>query len=144
RGRVAPVMAEDGRVVGFVISLSEAPPDREWLAALRAVDHAILGAGSEGDSVAQRTEALEDSEARFRTIFEDAAVGIALIDRENHVIASNPALQRMLGYTGGELRGRRFADLTHPEDLSASDELYQELREGKREHYHVEKRYLRK
>jgi len=74
-------------------------------------------------SVARRTAALKASEARFRTIFEDSAIGIALVDERNRVVASNPALQKMLGYTAEELRGRSFADLIHPDDLPASKDL---------------------
>jgi two-component system, sporulation sensor kinase C len=94
--------------------------------------------------VAERTAALKASEARFRTIFEDAAVGIALVDEGNRVVASNPALQEMLGYTKEELRGKSFAEFTHPDDVPVAGELYQELLEGKLRHYYVEKRYLRK
>jgi PAS domain S-box-containing protein len=95
-------------------------------------------------SVARRTAALQASEARFRTIFEEAALGIALVDREERILASNPALQEMLGYSAEELQGRTFLDLTHPDDVSDSRELYRELFGGKLREYQLEKRYLHK
>jgi PAS domain S-box-containing protein len=95
-------------------------------------------------SVVRRTAELNASEARFRIIFEDAAVGIALVDEQNRVLASNPAMQNMLGFTGEELHGKSFAEFTHPEDRATADELYRELLNGRREYYYVEKRYLRK
>ncbi|MGC9335916.1 MAG: PAS domain S-box protein, partial [Anaerolineae bacterium] len=73
-------------------------------------------------TVARRTAALRSSEARFRTIFEGAAIGIALLDRQGRIAASNPALQEMVGYSEAELRDRTFTDLTHPDDLEASAE----------------------
>jgi two-component system, sporulation sensor kinase C len=95
-------------------------------------------------SVAHRTAALQASEARFRTIFEDAALGIALVDENERILASNPALQEMLGYGAQELEGGTFLDFTHPDDVRNSHELYQELFSGKLQEYQIEKRYLRK
>jgi PAS domain S-box-containing protein len=63
--------------------------------------------------VAERTAELRASETRFRTLFEQAAVGIALVDMAGAVIESNPAFQNMLGCTGEGLRGRTFGELFH-------------------------------
>ncbi len=95
-------------------------------------------------SVARRTAALQASEARFRTVFEDSATGIALLDFEGRIIATNPALQRMLDYSARELLARTFDELTHPEDVAPGHALYEELMAGKRAHYHIEKRYIRR
>ncbi|MHB1295757.1 MAG: PAS domain S-box protein [Anaerolineae bacterium] len=66
--------------------------------------------------VRERTAALQASEARFRTMFESARVGIALLDAEGRVVNTNVALRDTLGYGVTQLRGRRFADLAHPDD----------------------------
>jgi two-component system NtrC family sensor kinase len=50
----------------------------------------------------------------------------------------------MLGYSEEELQGKTFAELTHPDDLQSSMELYEELMSGRRDGYGLEKRYLRK
>ena len=56
------------------------------------------------DIVAQDyIEALRDSEAHFRTIFEVTTIGIALLNKDGRVVEGNPALQRMLGYSLAEL-----------------------------------------
>jgi PAS domain S-box-containing protein len=89
-------------------------------------------------------EALRESEERFRTIFENAGVGTALVDRQGHPIKCNPALQRMLGYTEEELRGMVFTDFTHPDDRDLDWALYSELAAGKRDRYEIEKRYIKK
>ena len=59
---------------------------------------------------------LRESEARFRAVFDHAAVGIALIGLDGRVLETNAALQRLLGYTDDELSGHLFHDLAPPED----------------------------
>jgi PAS domain S-box-containing protein len=56
-------------------------------------------------------EELEASEARFRTVFEEAGIGIALADISGRLETTNPALHRMLGYSREELSGRCLFDL---------------------------------
>jgi PAS domain S-box-containing protein len=83
-------------------------------------------------------------EARFRAIFARASIGVALVDRNGHAIESNPALQRMLGYSSDELRGIAFYEFTHPEDIEPDTMLFRDMLTGKSEHYQIEKRYFRK
>ncbi len=61
--------------------------------------------------VEQRTRALNDSEQRFRGVFERAQVGIALCDAQGVILDVNQALTAMLCRTGDELRGGKLADL---------------------------------
>lgn len=94
--------------------------------------------------VARRTAKLRASEARFRAIFEAAALGIILTNRRGRILDSNPALQQMLGYSGHELRGRPFtAFARHPDDAGADADLFAELVAGERDSYEMEIRYLR-
>ncbi len=88
--------------------------------------------------------ALRESDARFRTIFADAAIGIVLADLAGRLVESNPAIERMLGYTRDELRGMAFTEVTHPDDVSADWALFAELVAGRRDFYQMEKRYLHK
>ena len=83
-------------------------------------------------------------DARFKAIFEEAAIGIALVDMEGRPVASNPALRRMLGYSEDELSRMPFTDFTHPADVAADWDLFSELVEGRRDSYRMEKRYFRK
>jgi PAS domain S-box-containing protein len=89
-------------------------------------------------------DALERSENRFRAIFDDAAVGIDLIDREGHFLQVNAAFMKMLGYTEEELLEKTVFDITHPHDLDESTEYLGKLAEGKLDTYQHEKRYIRK
>lgn len=92
----------------------------------------------------RRAFALRASDARFRAIFEDAAIGIALVDQNAHVISGNPALQRILGYSHEELEGMSLAMLTHPDNVGDDLKLYNELIAGERRYYQMEGRYVRK
>ncbi|MGI5439409.1 putative bifunctional diguanylate cyclase/phosphodiesterase [Streptomyces shenzhenensis] len=88
-------------------------------------------------------DALHASEARFRAVFEGAAIGIGIADLEGRVLQVNEALLRMFGLSEQALRGRRVLEWTHPEDAPHTWRLYEELVRGEREHYHVEKAFNR-
>jgi diguanylate cyclase (GGDEF)-like protein/PAS domain S-box-containing protein len=89
-------------------------------------------------------DALRQSEARFRAIFRDAAIGIAVVDAQGHPVETNAAVQGMLGYSAEELRQMTFAEFTHPEDIAADLDLFRQLVAGKRDSYQMEKRFVRK
>jgi PAS domain S-box-containing protein len=94
--------------------------------------------------VERRTAALRASQARFQAVFEDSAIGIALVDRRSRIIDSNPALQEMLGYNKDELEGVELARLAHPDNVKDDAQLYKALMAGERAFYRIEGRYLRK
>lgn len=89
-------------------------------------------------------EAVRQAEARFRTMFQDAPVGILLVSSDGIIRESNPAFLQMLGYSGTELAGRHIMDLTAPDDVGSSLRLFESLVRGERPSYVLEKRYLRK
>jgi diguanylate cyclase (GGDEF)-like protein/PAS domain S-box-containing protein len=88
-------------------------------------------------------QALHASEARFRAVFEGAAIGIGIADLEGNVLQVNGALLRMFGGSEQTLRGRNVMEWAHPEDAPQTWRLYEELVRGDREHYHVEKAFNR-
>lgn len=92
----------------------------------------------------QAQRASQESEQRFRRIFEDSPLGIALENFDGELLLVNSALCSMLGYSEEELRKMSCADFTHPEDIRAEAVLFEELRTGQRASYHLEKRFLRK
>lgn len=89
-------------------------------------------------------EALRESEERFRTIFEQTAVGISIADPQGKLLETNAAYQEITGYSEEELFNKPIAELSHPDDASADDELHRELLSGSVERYQREKRYIRK
>ncbi|MEO5951141.1 MAG: HD domain-containing phosphohydrolase [Chloroflexia bacterium] len=89
-------------------------------------------------------DSIRESEQRFRAVFESAAIAIAVMDKNGRLIESNKAFQEMLGYSGDELKRMTFGDVTHPDDISVQINSRQELFEGKRTLYAIEKRYVKK
>src|SRR5438132_1223875 len=79
----------------------------------------------------QMEQALRESEARFRALFEAAAIGIGIGDVEGRILETNRALQELLGYRADEIRHRRVAEFMHPDDLQSVWEMYQELVTGR-------------
>ncbi|MCZ9344273.1 PAS domain S-box protein, partial [Streptomyces sp. TRM76130] len=77
--------------------------------------------------------ALHASEARFRAVFEGAAIGICIADLDGNILQVNEALTRMFGVTDQKLRQGRVRDWTHPDDAPQTWRLYDELVRGERD-----------
>lgn len=88
--------------------------------------------------------ALSESEERFRSTFEQAAVGISHVSPGGRWLRVNQKLCDILGYTQEELLNMTFQDITHPQDLPANLALTQQVIAGELENYSLEKRYIRK
>jgi PAS domain S-box-containing protein len=89
-------------------------------------------------------QALRKSEERWRSVFENSAIGVALTDLNGRFLATNHVYQTIVGYTEEELRAANFLDLTHEDYRQANWALITELVEGKRRQFQIEKEYLRK
>ncbi len=89
-------------------------------------------------------EALRRSEERWRSVFENSAIGVALTDLKGRFLATNPIFQKMLGYTEEEFQTLSFLDITHEDHRDANWALVTELLEGKRDQFQIEKQYKRK
>jgi len=91
----------------------------------------------------QRTaQALQESEARLRTIFEESPLGIELVGLDGGIQGSNHVLRELLGYTEEELNRMSFRDFTEPSDFTASEIQFNRLAAGEQSHYQLEKRYV--
>ena len=93
----------------------------------------------------QAEEALAESAAQLQIVFEGAGIGIALgtLD-EGRILKSNPAFEKMLGYSEAELSTLSFSDFTDLEDLQKELPLFQAVVAGERPSYEIQKRYIRK
>lgn len=87
---------------------------------------------------------LQESEERFRSTFDNAAVGIAHVAPDGTWLQVNERLCKILGYSRTELLSSAFQNITHPDDLDVDMKLVQEVLNGQRETYDLEKRYLRR
>lgn len=92
----------------------------------------------------QALEALHESEARFRSIFEQAAVGIAMLEADGRWHSSNQRFREMLGYSEAELVAASCQSMTHAHDRALEVELRQRVLTGLQDDYTLEKRYRHK
>jgi PAS domain S-box-containing protein len=88
--------------------------------------------------------ALRASEERYRTIFNNAAVGILITDRHGAFVKMNSAALKILGYTPQEFALVEFSKITHPDDVEISRKNFNALVRGEIDSYRIEKRYIRK
>ncbi|MGH9796462.1 MAG: PAS domain S-box protein [Candidatus Acidiferrales bacterium] len=127
-----------------ILGLSSRAEHRNWTSDLvnqLGVLSNIIGAAVERR---RADEARQESEDRFRYLFEQASIGIVLETMEGKLLHVNPAFCSMLGYTENEMLRLRCAEVTHPEDVAADESFFAELREARRPGYQMEKRFLKK
>jgi PAS domain S-box-containing protein len=87
---------------------------------------------------------LKESEARFRAMFDNVSVGMAMMSLERRVLAINQTAEEIVGYKLDELVDKDPAFLSHPEDRRIGSEQFQEIISGQRDGFQMEKRYVRK
>jgi PAS domain S-box-containing protein len=73
-------------------------------------------------------QALDMSEARFRSIFEYVTVGIKVLDLDGKILQTNYAFQSMIGYSEEELVGNPFYQFLHAEDVGRASKLFQDAK----------------
>ncbi|PCI98244.1 MAG: hypothetical protein COB15_06250 [Flavobacteriales bacterium] len=100
--------------------------------------------------VAERTSQLNDAlkevkrhEKKFRTIFEMAPLGIVIVNTEGDIIDWNQSINSLWGYSNEEIRGKKYVEFTHPDDVDISNKAFEQL--GNRGvELDLEKRYFKK
>ncbi|MEH2387083.1 MAG: PAS domain S-box protein [Nostoc sp.] len=92
----------------------------------------------------QTSLALQESEERFRAMFNQAAVGISLVGLDGQFLQINPALCEITGYSYEELIQMNFEEITHPDDLELDWENAGRVFAKEISGYSLEKRYIRK
>jgi PAS domain S-box-containing protein len=85
---------------------------------------------------------LRKSEERLRAIFDQAAIGIALVSIEGRWLDMNGALCEIVGYSRTELLGMTFQDITHSDDLNKDLNALRKTLNGDVNSYATEKRYI--
>ncbi|MBN1205412.1 MAG: PAS domain S-box protein [Myxococcaceae bacterium] len=89
-------------------------------------------------------EALRNSEERFRTAYENAPIGMALVGLDGRFLNVNRSLCEIVGYSEQELLLKTFQDITYPEDLAPDLAYARRLLLGEINSYQLEKRYIHK
>ena len=112
--------------------MSPGVPTSDLLAILRDVTDDRLAA-----------DTVRTSEARLRAVFNQAAIAIALLDLDGFFVEVNPAVERLLGYDGVGLIGRRWNAFSPPEDRENTARMIGALQTQEREDVTVEQRFVR-
>jgi PAS domain S-box-containing protein len=138
---IFPIML-DTEPLGVVEFFSRAPRERDedQLVTLSAIGSQL------GQFIKRRRAeaALRVNEERWRRLFETSAAGMALEGLDGMFTAANPALQRMLGRTAGEIVGHNVLELNHEDERAATAEALAKFRSGSLTERQVEKKYLKK
>jgi PAS domain S-box-containing protein len=137
-----PVVGGGGDLLGtFAMYYSEPrEPSAEDLNVLRI-------AGPLAAIVIQRhrdAHRLHESEQRFGSVFQFAAIGMALVSPDGRWLRVNQSLCRIVDYSAEELLQIDFQAITHPDDISGDLQFVKEMLAGTRSYYEMEKRYFHK
>jgi two-component system, cell cycle sensor histidine kinase and response regulator CckA len=136
----------DREVVGFVSRVHAqggAYRFLEWRATAR--DDLIYATARDITDQRLAEAALRESEARYRAIFEQAAVGVAEVDAETgRFIRINQRFCEIVGYSQEEMLTLNFQGLTHPDDLPTDVGFFHRCRAGEITEFSREKRYIHK
>jgi len=93
----------------------------------------------------EATELLEKSEQFFRAIFEQASVGVAVVNSDSaEILQINQRFADLVGRSIDELLGTQIFELTHPDDLEDDQTMRQQILDGKNRIIARQKRYLKK
>ncbi|MFA4930913.1 MAG: PAS domain S-box protein [Patescibacteria group bacterium] len=103
----------------------------------------IIGAVRDITERLKAEQALKNSEARFRSVFENASTGMNITDPQGRYLDVNEAFCQMVGYAAEELKQKKFHDITFPADLAADLRMFNQLLANEIPSYQLEKRYIR-
>ena len=90
----------------------------------------------------QAEKEIRASEQRWRSIFENSAIGIAMAELDGSFVATNRAYQELVGYTAAELQNMKLPDLIHEDDRGNTTNLIAGLRAGQSKEFQIEERCL--
>ena len=142
RAEYAMPLLSGARLLGVLVVESGAP-DGIRAATRKLVDQLA----SQVVLALERTDlhhSLQESENRFRSIFEQGQVGIGVANREGRIVAANSALARFLGCEPGDLLGQEFTAFIPPEDRLAAWQDAKGIIDGSLPPFTAERHFLRK
>jgi len=126
RSIIAVPLLHAGEAVGVLLLYGEeagafGERDVTMMELLSVVLSAAMAHAAEFEAKRDQVESL----ARFEATFAGALTGMLQVDLEGRIIESNPAIQELLGYSQGELEGRRTSEFVHPDDRLAARSAFQ-------------------
>jgi PAS domain S-box-containing protein len=137
--RAVPILhvRKDGKIV--VMETTGAP--------ILGATGTLLGYRGAKTDITDRKQAeakLRESEERFRRVFEEGPLGVALVGRDHRFVKVNNAFCQMVGFDEAELVRMSFVDITHPDDVRADVELAEQLFKREIPSFRMQKRYVKK
>jgi PAS domain S-box-containing protein len=111
-----------------------------------AIEHGTLFNSFRAEIAERRIaeKALEESEIRFRSIFESTTLGIKVLDLDGNILQTNDAFQHMVGYSEAELVGGHFIRFVHPRDTNRTLRYFENIKDRVLPNFRLEHRLINK
>ncbi len=135
------------KLTGFECRVGCKDGSYRWVllsAAIQDGARVIFSTAHEITARKQAEVALQDSEARFRSAFENTLFGMAVVSLDGTFLQVNQNLCRMTGFAEQELLQKDFAAITHPDDVRESLELARAMKASASPSFNITKRYVHK
>jgi len=141
-----PIKSVEGYSLGTLCVIDNKPkiPSARELAALNDLAQLATKEIQFRERMLEAQSSVIISQTKFKSLFENAAIGIAMVKPNGAWSEVNDELCKIVGYTRAELLGLTFQDITYSEDLDADLNLLDQLVAGKIDRYQLEKRYVKK
>ncbi|HJV80606.1 PAS domain S-box protein [Noviherbaspirillum sp.] len=135
RNREMTALRKDGTVFPIELAVSEMMIDgqRKFTGVIRDITERK-----------RNEEAQADLDQRFRAVYENAAIGIAVLSPEKQFLYVNRKLTQIVGYSQEEMLGRSTDEFAYPVDIVMGEEQRRRLLAGEEDSIQVEKRFRRK
>ena len=150
-GKVIAVFGIDYSASEWYARLKERMiPDLVIVLSLLVLFFVLLRLWSQNSTLKEMGKKLALNEALYRSVFDQAPTGIAIVNGKSFVSRSeyihlniNPMFERIIGWKSSELMKIVWTEITHPGDLAADLEKFDQFKAGKIDGYSIEKRFLR-
>jgi len=141
-----PIKSLEGYALGTLCVIDDEPktPTEKELAALNDLAHLATRELQFRERMLEAKRSIASSESKFKTLFENAAIGISMVRPNGRWLEVNEEMCHIVGYSKQELAELTFQDITFSEDLSTDLNLLDQLVAGRVDRYQLEKRYVKK
>ncbi len=141
-----PVKSIKGHSVGTLCAMDNKPRTlkQNQIDILKDLSLLVSKEIQHREIIAKSKKVIKSSESKFQSIFENAAIGIALVTPTGSWMQVNDDLCKILGYSREELTNLTFQEITYSEDLDKDLMLLNQLVNGEINRYEIEKRFIRK
>jgi len=141
---IAVIPAEDGLGATSALVLTSLSKEIKWHEQTVTQLSVLVSVFASAQARKAALDARNASESRFRHLFDDSPLGIALLDLSGQVRMANEALATLLGYSNEEFRSKNILDLMFSEDVAKMWLHLQQLCAGASQITHTENRLLRR